>query len=75
MQKALKLVEIGAENWNGSNGTDEEDPCEPYGGGVMVYFAGVAVVYHMVATLGIQVVRRIWESPRRPEGEDLGRPR
>ena len=60
MQKALKLVEIGAEHWNGSNGTDKEDPCEPYGGGVMVYFAGVAVVYHMVATLGIQVVRRIW---------------
>ena len=60
MQRALKLVEIGAENWNGRNGTDEEDPCEPYGGGVMVYFAGMAVVYHKVATLGIQVVRRIW---------------
>ena len=49
-RSAIDLVEHGG-------GTDE-DLCEPTVG-VMVYMAGVAVVFQVVATLGIQAMHRI----------------
>ena len=61
MIKALNLVQIGKKCMDGLEDTNlTEDPCEPYGGGEVIMLTGVAVVYHMVATLGMAVVRRIW---------------
>ena len=61
MLKAMTLVQTGERVWKGleENVSVVEDSDE-HGGGAMFMLAGFAVVYHVVATLGMAVVRRIW---------------